>query len=141
LRPFLEQAGELFPVDYNGQIFTVTNITLFLDALDYSKAEFPAHSANRPPTRVARYAFSEDALSGRALFKLSEDWGRNIYVVEDSRSPSRGFRQTVLESGLVGLHWRLLWSNDQEPIYCGTPWTIVDILLGTGDDIEVPRIS
>lgn len=107
LRPHLEAAGELLPLPYQGEEFTVLNVLQCIDCLDQERSE-------ERPGYYTKYVFHPDKLAQvpSTLFKIPQTHRGEILVVEGLRAPHEEFRYAVERAGLKGLLFTERWSDE-----------------------------
>jgi hypothetical protein len=111
LRVFLEMSGELLPLPYNGEEYTLLNVTECIDCLDSDKSEWLTTEKGERVYPL-KYAFYPQWFSESALFKIPESCAREVLLVEGMRGASEEFRAVVERNGLKGLEYELIWSDD-----------------------------
>ena len=106
LHAHLAEAGELLPLPYEGQVFTVLNVLTCADCLDHER------SIPRPGSYKS-YVFRPDALAtlSSTLFKIPETCRGDLLLVEGLRAPEAEFRAVVEAAGLRGLVFEQLWEK------------------------------
>ncbi len=111
LRPLLEKAGELLPLEYKGRRFTVLNVTAVVDCLDHDKSEWRiGRNGNR--VLVNRYAFRADLLPPSPIFKLPIGARTTTLLTEGLMDPAQELREIVRREGLKGLRFAELWDSE-----------------------------
>jgi hypothetical protein len=103
LRPALEEAGELLPLDLPDGNFWTLNVTRLVDALDEEKSDILRASDTGQILRIRRHSFRADRL-GPEIFKLSQSEGRGLIYVTET------FVQRVRATPLKGLDFKLVWA-------------------------------
>ena len=99
LRPLFEMAGELLPLDYKGQRFTVLNVMVCVDCLDHDKSEWrigPSGSRS-----LVKPVFSPELLPPSPIFKIHDTIA--TFLTEGLLAPDQEFREIVRREGLKGL--------------------------------------
>ncbi len=116
LRTHFEMAGELLPLPYKGEIFTVLNVTECIDCLDHERTTWNVVRRNDKeiPVCIDRYVFREDRLSESPLIKIPEENVSSIFLVEGHMDPDEEFREIVNRQGLEGLKFEEVWSSQRE---------------------------
>lgn len=113
LRTLFEMAGELLPLPYKSEIYTILNVTQCLDCIDYEKTKWRRTPDGEIITSTTRqFAFRPARVSESPIFKFPEDCF-GVYVVEGLLDPEDEFREIVRREGLKGLVFEEIWS-DQE---------------------------
>jgi hypothetical protein len=95
LRPLLGAKTEILPLICGSRNFYLINVLDVIDCLDHSRAVVD-YDEDRSPHHVVSYAFHEDSLSGRHLFKVPESQDLDVLI-------SERFKETVEQSKLKGL--------------------------------------
>lgn len=114
LRDMLEAGGEILPLATDdGIALFALNVTRVLDALDEERSVVKRFPDSDGVMSIDEYVFHEDVVRDVPFFKLPH-YGSQIYVGEP-------FRQRVLEAGLVGLEFTLLWSPETTPARTDAP--------------------
>jgi hypothetical protein len=111
LEEFLEMAGELLPLPYDGTNYTILNVTEVINCLDREQTEWQ-RGADGAPIWIKRFVFHRDRFTQSPLFKIPETSRSSILVVEGLRAPHEEFRFTVTRAGLSGLVFRELWNDE-----------------------------
>lgn len=112
LRSHFNFAGELLPLPYKDQIFTVLNVTQCVDILDPERSEFATSATPGIRGRLLRPAFHANRFPETSLFKIPDDFGLEIYVLEGANDFDMEFRETIEATGLKGLLFEEIWSDD-----------------------------
>ena len=92
----------LLCIDYEYYLVNVVNV---VDAIDYSKAKAKYFSNSNKVMRFEKIAFLEEKLKGNHIFKLVEHCHVTIYVSDE-------FRQRVIDSGITGAKFDLIWDSE-----------------------------
>lgn len=111
LRPFFEQAGEILRLPYKDVEYSVINVTVKADPLDWDKT-YP-DKENRPLFHETHFVFRPELFpTNSVLFKIPRlDGGGSIYLWEGGRPPDQEFRAVYARAGLKGLVFAELWSE------------------------------
>jgi hypothetical protein len=112
VRTHLELAGELLPVAYKMRNFTLLNVTECVDALDPSTTEWIIGEESGKKIMIERYGFFQSRVPESTLFKIPETCRGEILVVEGIKDPEDEFKHVVESTGMKGLFFELLWSDD-----------------------------
>ncbi len=99
----LKPNGQLLPITCEGEEYFLFNVTRLVDALDEDNCDLERFDDGRIMD-VDRYAFFMEKLRGETLFKLRQDPLGSVYVTDP-------FVQRVLETGLRGFRFPLVWSG------------------------------
>lgn len=82
------------------------NITNRIDVVDYSKSQVKYFSDGKKVLRFIKLAFIEEKVRGSHIFKLVEKNGF-VYVSDE-------FRQRIIDNGLTGFRFELVWDSEAE---------------------------
>jgi hypothetical protein len=112
LRTFLDMAGELLPLPYQGQEYTLLNVTECINCLDQERTTWlkDVHGNRVSPLQ---YVFHPDRFASSRLFKIPETYRGETLVVEYGYDDEE-FRFVVEQAGLQGLLFRELWHGEHE---------------------------
>ena len=113
LRSFYEMAGELLPLPYHGEVYTLLNVTECINCLDEEKSEWEYYEGTEVKHLLKRYVFHPNRFSASALFKIPQTYGIELYAVEGSGEVEEEFREVVKKNHLQGLIFQELWSDDE----------------------------
>lgn len=111
LYPYLESAGELLPVTYNNELFTLLNVTQCINCLHQQKTEWVQSKESGDNLWIRRYAFHPDRFSESDIFKIPETCKSEILVVEGLKDPKDELRYVVQSTGLQGLIFEEIWKG------------------------------
>ena len=103
LADLLEPNGQLFSFMCQDEEYFLFNTTRLVDALDEDNCDLERFDDGRIMD-IDRYAFFMEKLRGETLFKLRQDPLGSVYVIDP-------FVQRVLETGLRGFRFPLVWSG------------------------------
>jgi len=113
VRPFFKRAGELLPLWFDGEEYTLLNVTECVDALDDSKTEWLRAGDNNHKVEICRYAFNPNKFTDSSIFKIPETCSGSALTWEKDGDPKTEFKAFVEENGLTGLLFRELWNSEQ----------------------------
>ena len=112
LRTHLEMAGELLPLPYRGQTFTVLNVTECINCLNQDKTRWIYGESTGARIEIAEYAFYPNRFSESVLFKIPETCRGEVLLVEGLPGCEvEEFRYVVEQNGLEGLLFEEIWSS------------------------------
>ena len=98
------RAGELLPLPFDGELFTVLNVTECIDCLDRENSRWMDElKIGRP----VKYAFYGERMSS-SLFKIPETCRAEIFALEIDGDPLEEFKAIVEAENLSGLRFELL---------------------------------
>jgi hypothetical protein len=112
LEEFLEMAGELLPLPYGGEVYTVLNVLECINCLDHERTQWRLGPDTGEKLGPRQYAFHPDRFSESPLFKIPETCRSQILLVEGLRDPEEEFRYVVENAGLNGLVFEELWDSE-----------------------------
>jgi hypothetical protein len=112
LEEFLEMAGELLPLPFGGEVYTVLNVTECINCLDHERTQWRLGPLTGERPGPQQYAFHPDRFSESPLFKIPETRRAEILLVEGFRDPEEEFRYVVMQAGLKGLVFEQLWDSE-----------------------------
>lgn len=112
LRFHLEMAGELLPLFYEGEEYTILNITECINCLDSEKTRWERAQKGKR-LWPNKYVFHPDRFSESMIFKIPETCKAEVLLVEGLHEPEYEFRNVVLQAGLTGLVFEELWSHGE----------------------------
>lgn len=110
VRPFFMAAGELLPLWFKGDQFTLLNITNCVNALDDTNTEW-LRAQDGSKVEIKRHAFNSDKLIGSSLFKIPETCKGTVLTWEKDGNPSNEFKAFVEANELKGLLFEPLWNS------------------------------
>ena len=84
----------------------ILNITNRIDVVDYSKSQVKYFPDGKRVLDFIKLAFIEEKVRGNHIFKLIEKSGF-IYVSDE-------FRQRIIDNGLTGFKFELVWDSEAE---------------------------
>lgn len=116
LRTHLEMAGELLPLPYQGQEFTLLNITECINCLDYQNSEWVTDEQTGTALWLKKYAFHRHRFTESSLFKIPETSRSEILLVEGLHEPEEEFRAIVQREHLEGLIFEELWCDERNGV-------------------------
>lgn len=102
----LEAAGELLPVQCDGNTYYAYNVLNIVDAIDEDRSEKVLFS-DGSIMRFTRYVFKPSALAKQFIFKIPLWKHASTIFVTDA------FKGRVDEAGLCGFDLKLLWEEKQ----------------------------
>jgi hypothetical protein len=112
LRTHLEMAGELLPLPYEGQVFTVLNVTECINCLDQDETQWIYGESTGDKLHVAKYVFHTNRFSESEIFKLPETCKGEVLLAEGLHDPEEEFRYLVHQNGLEGLTFEEIWCDE-----------------------------
>ncbi|KNF07337.1 hypothetical protein CLPU_18c00190 [Gottschalkia purinilytica] len=87
--------------------FHAINVIKVLNCIDYEKSEYKTFEDSKKIMRFEKYVFKEECVKGNNIFKIVDEPKSKVFV-------SDKFREKVLESGLTGFKFDLVWDSEEE---------------------------
>jgi hypothetical protein len=113
VRHFFQQSGELLPLWFDGDEYTILNVLTCIDSLDHSKTEWLL-DADGSKVEILKYSFDAAKLLGPSIFKIPETCRGSVLTSEVSHSPDLEFKAYVEHYGLSGLLFEELWDSEKQ---------------------------
>ncbi len=110
IRPFFVAAGELLPLWFEGDPYTLLNITECIHALDESKTEW-LRAPDGSKVEIRQYSFNPNMFTDSSLFKIPETCKGTVLTWEKDGNPENEFKAFVEVNGLTGLLFDKLWDS------------------------------
>lgn len=107
LKSFLEPAGELLPLPFEGEMFYLFNVTPCADCLDADASEWRTEYNKR--LWPIKYIFAPERFGPNHLFKIPQTCRAEVLVLD--REDGKGFIEALVKHELVGYILKLLWSE------------------------------
>ncbi|MGE5265212.1 MAG: hypothetical protein ACM3S0_17675 [Acidobacteriota bacterium] len=104
-------AGELLPLPYEGEEYTVRNVLECINCLDQKKTEWVYGQTTGERIEIKKYAFHRNRFSESRIFKIPETSKAEVLVVEWKEDSSDEFKYAVEEAGLRGLLFQTIWED------------------------------
>jgi hypothetical protein len=111
LQDLLEMAGELLPLHYKEEQYTLLNVTECKDCLDHDATEWVLGKTTGAKINIKRYVFKPNRLPESTIFKIPERLA-HIFVAEGRFDPDEEFKHRVEEENLKGLLFEEIWSDE-----------------------------
>ena len=97
LMPIIGYCSELLPIIHpSGDPYFIVHVMETLDCLDTSRSEFSRNEVTGRINSIYRYAFKNEMLTRKHIFKLPLESGAELFVDDE-------FRMAVEANGLKGL--------------------------------------
>jgi hypothetical protein len=110
MRPWLEQAGELLPLEYEGEMYMVVNILPAVDCIDEQRSEWEVYGFHKDRRRLVKPVFNPDRLPAVSLFK-STHFLPYSFCWEKTGNPETEFKACVEANKLKGVYFKEVWSD------------------------------
>ena len=111
LRYHLQMAGELLPLPYAGETYTLLNVTECIECLDQERTKWQIGRTTGKRVGIRRYSFYPDRFSESDIFKIPHTSKAEILYVEGLKDQEDSFRYAVEAAGLRGLRFEEVWSQ------------------------------
>lgn len=105
LRTFLEMAGELLPLPFESQVYTLLNVTECINCLDRKNTKWRYAEDSWP---IDHYAFHRNRFSESTIFKIPETCKAEVLVLD--REDGDSIVDALREHDIKGYRLELLWS-------------------------------
>lgn len=99
------------PLSYNGEIYTVLNVTECINCLDQQNTEWVLGKDTETNLLIKRYVFHNNRFSESDIFKIPETCKSEILVVEGRKDPRDEFMYAVESADLKGLLFEQIWEG------------------------------
>lgn len=106
LRTFLEMAGELLPLPFESEVYTLLNVTECINCLDHDHSEWRTAEKVGIPKR---YVFHHDRFSESTIFKIPETHRADVLVLD--REDGESFVDALRDHDIKGYTLELLWTE------------------------------
>lgn len=106
LLPLIENEVEILPLEFDEREFYGINVTKVMDCIDYDNSKFKLFSDGKRIMRFIKYSFVEEKIKGMNIFKIIDEPRRRAFVSDE-------FRNAVLNTGLTGFKFKLVWDSEQ----------------------------
>lgn len=111
LRSYLEMAGELLSLPYEGKEYSILNVTECINCLNQEKTEWIYGKSTGSRIGIKNYSFHPNRFSESVIFKIPETSKTEILVVEGLKDPDEELQFVVESTGLKGLVFELIWEG------------------------------
>lgn len=107
LKPLFKNDAEFLPVELEGKnLFGVNTITV-IDALDRNRSVFKTFSDKKTIMRIEKYAFNDELIRGKNIFKITDENKRVPFVSEK-------VYKAIEENGLKGFDLKLVYDSGND---------------------------
>lgn len=103
---FLKENAEVLPLNCEDGDFYAINVTNVLDCIDYEKAVYKTFKDGKRIIRFMKYSFDLSKVKSQHLFKIRDGLLMRPFVSDE-------FRNKVLECGLTGFKFELVWDSEK----------------------------
>lgn len=106
VKDLIEDYAEALPLVCNEGEFYAINVVEVLNGIDYDKAQFKTFRDGKRIMRFEKYAFIENAIVKKHIFKIIDEPLRKPFVSDE-------FRQRIVDHGLKGFKFELVWDSEK----------------------------
>jgi hypothetical protein len=106
IESFLDQSCEQLPLEYEGRVFTIANVTHVVNCLNKKRSQYDPEF----PDLIEQYVFHPRRFEF-SLFKIPETRMKDVLCVEGIAGPEDEFKGAVEKYKLKGLRFDLLWTE------------------------------
>lgn len=110
---FFEMSGELLPLWYDNEQYTLLNVLECINCLDVEKSDW-LRAADGSFVEIRKYRFHVDRFTTSPIFKIPETRSASVLTWERDGCPESEFKACVESHGLSGLIFKELWDSEQE---------------------------
>jgi hypothetical protein len=111
LRDILEMGGELLPIDYENEPYSLLNVTECMDCLDHERTEWVLGKSTGAKIDIKQYVFKAVRMPESSIFKIPNRLA-DIYVAEGRFDPEDEFKSRVDQNNLHGLLFEEVWRDE-----------------------------
>jgi hypothetical protein len=108
LRDLLEMGGELLPIAYKTEPYSLLNVTECMDCLDHERTEWVLGKSTAAKIDIKRYVFRAERMPESSIFKIPHRLA-DIYVAEGRFDPEDEFKSKVEKNNFGGLLFEEVW--------------------------------
>ena len=113
LYKFFEMAGEMLPIVNEGKIYYALNVLECTNMLNQGETQWVTSPDTGVRLWIDKYSFYPDRVLASTLFKIPETYRGDVLTYADSINAEGEFYHRYRKSGLNGLVFEKLWSNDK----------------------------
>ncbi|WP_139796394.1 imm11 family protein [Sporomusa malonica] len=107
LKDLMGDTVEVLPLRCRKGEYYAINVLDVVNCIDYEKADFERFKSSGRIMLFNKYAFKPECVKGKHIFKIIDEPVRRPFVSDE-------FRNSVLENGLVGFKFELVWDSESE---------------------------
>ncbi len=107
LKDLMKDIVEVLPLICSSGEYYVINVLDVVECVDYEKAEFERYESSGRIMLFNKYAFKPECVKGKHIFKIIDEPVRRPFISDE-------FRNRVLENGLAGFKFELVWDSESE---------------------------
>jgi len=110
LRDLFEMAGELLPLQYKGEQYTLLNVTECKDCLDHDGTDWIPGKTTGAKIDIKSYVFKPTRIPESTIFKIPERLA-HVFVAEGRFDPDDEFKFRVEKEKFSGLLFEEVWND------------------------------
>ncbi len=107
LNKYLINTSEILLLKNEERDFYAINIIKILDCIDYENSEYKMFKDGKKIMRFKKYVFKQNAINDIHFFKIKDEPIGRPFVTDS-------FRNSVLDAGLTGFKFQLVWDSEVE---------------------------
>lgn len=111
LRSHMEMSGELLPLPYKDQIYTLLNVLVCINCLDEERTQWAVQDGVK--LWPQKYVFHPNRFSESYIFKIPETYRAEVLIVDWEDDDEDGFVDALVEHQIVGYQLDYLWSSEE----------------------------
>jgi hypothetical protein len=112
LYKFFELAGEMLPITNEGTTYYLLNILECTNMLNKAETEWETEPNKGTKLWINKHSFYPDRVLASTLFKIPETCRGDVLTYADAINPDDEFYYQYQKSGLTGLLFEKLWSDE-----------------------------
>jgi hypothetical protein len=113
LYKYFVMAGEMLPIVNEGKIYYALNVLECTNMLNQEETEWEISPDNSAKLWINKFSFHPDRVLESTLFKIPETYRGDVLTYADAIDPEDEFYFEYQKSGLKGLLFERLWSDDE----------------------------
>ena len=107
LLPIINDYIEILPFRFHDDCLYGINVLCLVDAIDYELSEYKTFRDGKRIMRFYKYAFIDDAIKDKEIFKITDLKRGDVFV-------SERFYNAVHENGLEGFDMKLVYDSEKK---------------------------
>lgn len=104
LKKYIDYNAEILPTKFNEGDFYIINVTNVLDCINWSDSKYITFPDKKRIMSIEEYQFVKEKVENQDFFKVKEEVIKRPFV-------SDSFREAVVNSGLTGFIFELVWEE------------------------------
>lgn len=102
LKKYIDNNAEILTAKYGEKNYYIINVTNVLNCINFEESEYRTFPDGKRIMVFEKYEFIKEKVIDQDLFKVREETVKQPFV-------SDAFRETVINSGLTGFSFELVW--------------------------------